>query len=72
MPSVSAIEIRDLVKIYKGTDEPALNGISLNVPHGEIFGLLGPNGAGKTTTINMPLPVRLKYPAWTRHMTATP
>lgn len=53
MPVPAAIEVRDLVKIYKGTDEPALNGVSLIVPQGEIFGLLGPNGAGKTTTINI-------------------
>lgn len=53
MPAAHAIEIRDLVKIYKGCDEPALNGISLSVADGEIFGLLGPNGAGKTTTINI-------------------
>jgi len=53
MPTPAAIEVRDLVKIYKGTEEPALSGVSLTVPHGEIFGLLGPNGAGKTTTINI-------------------
>jgi ABC-2 type transport system ATP-binding protein len=53
MPATPAIEIRDLTKIYKGADEPALNGISLIVSQGEIFGLLGPNGAGKTTTINI-------------------
>jgi ABC-2 type transport system ATP-binding protein len=53
MPAPTAIEIQHLVKIYKGNDEPTLDGISLIVPHGEIFGLLGPNGAGKTTTLNI-------------------
>jgi ABC-2 type transport system ATP-binding protein len=53
MPLQPAIEIHDLVKIYRGSDETALNGVSLIVPEGEIFGLLGPNGAGKTTTINI-------------------
>lgn len=53
MPATPAIEIIDLYKTYKGAEEPALNGISLKVPMGEIFGLLGPNGAGKTTTINI-------------------
>ena len=53
MTSGAAIEIQDLVKIYRGNDEPALDNISLKIPHGEIFGLLGPNGAGKTTTINI-------------------
>ena len=31
----------------------AVNGLSLNVPQGQIFGFLGPNGAGKTTTLKM-------------------
>jgi ABC-2 type transport system ATP-binding protein len=47
------IQIRDLVKIYKGSEEAAIKGISLDIMKGEIFGLLGPNGAGKTTTISI-------------------
>jgi ABC-2 type transport system ATP-binding protein len=31
----------------------AVDGVSLNIRQGEIFGLLGPNGAGKSTTIRM-------------------
>ncbi len=47
------IEIKKLSKIYKGSDEPALNDITLDIYPYEIFGLLGPNGAGKTTTISI-------------------
>jgi ABC-2 type transport system ATP-binding protein len=31
----------------------AVDGVTFEVPRGELFGLLGPNGAGKTTTIRM-------------------
>ena len=34
-------------------DLTAVDGLSLTIPAGEVFGLLGPNGAGKTTTIRM-------------------
>jgi ABC-2 type transport system ATP-binding protein len=47
----SAITVESLVKKFE--DVTAVDGISLQVEKGELFGLLGPNGAGKTTTINI-------------------
>jgi ABC-2 type transport system ATP-binding protein len=46
-----AVEAVGLVKNF-GTKR-AVDGVSLSVPAGTIFGLLGPNGAGKTTTLRM-------------------
>ena len=46
-----AVEAKDLVKDF--ADKRAVDGVSLEVPTGSIFGLLGPNGAGKTTTLRM-------------------
>jgi ABC-2 type transport system ATP-binding protein len=43
------IEVDGLTKRYGG--HVAVDGVSLTVERGEIFGLLGPNGAGKTTTV---------------------
>ena len=48
---MAIIEIDGLTKRY-GTFT-AVDGVSLSIKEGEIFGLLGPNGAGKTTTISM-------------------
>ena len=45
------IETADLSKHYKQIE--ALEGLTLTVGEGEIFGLLGPNGAGKTTAIKI-------------------
>jgi ABC-2 type transport system ATP-binding protein len=50
-----AISLRDLVKTFGG--HRAVDGVSLEVPRGIIFGLIGPNGAGKTTTIRMILDI---------------
>ncbi len=49
------VEIRDLVKNYKGVQ--ALKGVSLSVEKGEIYGLLGRNGAGKTTLVKILLSI---------------
>jgi ABC-2 type transport system ATP-binding protein len=50
-----AIETQDLTKVYRsrwtGREVRAIDGISLQVRRGAIFGLLGPNGAGKTTFV---------------------
>ena len=51
MAESTIIEIVSLGKTYRGTKNPAIDTISLQIRQGEIFGLLGPNGAGKTTTI---------------------
>lgn len=49
--SRQAITADSLVKRYKG--KTAVDGISLEILHGETFGILGANGAGKTTTVEM-------------------
>jgi len=50
-PPSPAIETADLAKRYG--DVSALDGLSLSVGRGELYGFLGPNGAGKSTTINI-------------------
>src|ERR1700733_11829832 len=49
------ISIRGLVKRYAGRDitRNAVDGISFEVPDGQLFTLLGPSGCGKTTTLRM-------------------
>jgi ABC-2 type transport system ATP-binding protein len=45
------IETKNLIR--KFGDVTAVDGLTLTIAEGEVFGLLGPNGAGKTTTIRM-------------------
>jgi ABC-2 type transport system ATP-binding protein len=48
---MQALETDGLIKHFGSTH--ALNGVSLSIPQGMVYGLLGPNGAGKTTTIRI-------------------
>jgi ABC-2 type transport system ATP-binding protein len=47
----AAVLLQNVYKAYN--DRSVVNGLSLDIQPGEIFGLLGPNGAGKSTTIRM-------------------
>jgi len=55
---MNAIETRDLRKTFGG--KVAVEGLTLEVRRGEVFGFLGPNGAGKSTSVKMLL--GLVYP----------
>lgn len=52
-----AVDVRDLVKEFSTATGilVAVNGVSMRVYPGEVYGLLGANGAGKTTTLRMML-----------------
>jgi ABC-2 type transport system ATP-binding protein len=53
--SSAEIELRGLVKSFRGPDGPirAVRGVDVTIAAGETVALLGPNGAGKSTTIDM-------------------
>ncbi|MDR0583306.1 MAG: phosphonate ABC transporter ATP-binding protein [Treponema sp.] len=45
------IEVRDLKKIYRGSEKPAVRNLNLTVRKGEMIGVIGPSGAGKSTLL---------------------
>jgi osmoprotectant transport system ATP-binding protein len=49
----ATLEFRNVTKLYPGQDSPAVDGLSLEVPAGEICVLVGPSGCGKTTAMRM-------------------
>lgn len=48
---VNAVEIQDVTKTFSTVT--AVDGLSLAVPEGSIYGFIGPNGSGKTTTLRL-------------------
>jgi iron(III) transport system ATP-binding protein len=50
---MKSIRINTISKVYPGTDAPAVDAVSLDIPAGEFFFLLGPSGCGKTTLLRM-------------------
>jgi ABC-2 type transport system ATP-binding protein len=52
---MSALQVSNLVKVYGAVR--ALDGVTLSVEPGEIFGLIGKNGAGKTTLVKILLSI---------------
>lgn len=56
-PEVPAIELREVVKDFavglRGVKLRAVDGLSLRIAPGQVYGLLGPNGSGKSTTIKI-------------------
>ena len=52
-PAAATLEFREATKRYPGQDHPAVDGLSLEVPAGEICVLVGPSGCGKTTAMRM-------------------
>jgi putative ABC transport system ATP-binding protein len=51
-PAANALELRDVVKVYEGGVR-ALDGVSLEVGHGEFLAITGPSGCGKSTMLGL-------------------
>ena len=70
-PLTGAIEVRDLVFTYPGTDRPVLDHVSLTIAAGQTVALVGATGSGKSTLIHLiprlhdPPPGPSSSTAWT-------
>jgi osmoprotectant transport system ATP-binding protein len=52
-PAEVMIRLRGVTKVFPGTSQPAVDGLDLDVPRGELVVFVGPSGCGKTTTLKM-------------------
>jgi osmoprotectant transport system ATP-binding protein len=52
-PEAAPLEFRDATKVYPGAEHPAVDGLTLAIPAGEICVFVGPSGCGKTTAMRM-------------------
>jgi osmoprotectant transport system ATP-binding protein len=52
-PRPAMIELDAVSKVFPGTDQPAVDRLSMAIPEGELVVLVGPSGCGKTTTLKM-------------------
>ena len=52
-PSAATVEFDHVAKVYPGTEEPAIQDLSLEVPAGKLTIFIGPSGSGKTTAMRL-------------------
>lgn len=56
MENTPHVILTDIKKIYKGagsSDVAAVNGVSLEIPHGQFLSIMGPSGSGKSTLLHI-------------------